>query len=158
MNVMLSRIDERLIHGQVMTRWITGLLVTRIILVDDQIAKDEFMYEVLLLSAPVGVTVSVLSVDGALSLIRGDSSEEKTLLLFKDIRYVKVLLDKGFNVGRLNIGNIGSSPVRKAITREVFMSAEEIEIVKALCAGGVYVYIQKLPTDKEVDIITRLEK
>ena len=158
MNIMLSRIDERLIHGQVMTRWISGLFVTRIILIDDQIAKDEFMYEVLMLSAPVGITVLVLSVDDALKLFREDSSDEKTLLLFKDVRYVKALLDKDFNVGRLNIGNIGSSPIRKGITREVFMSDEEIEIVKALCSGGIYVYLQKLPTDKEVDIRTRLQK
>ena len=57
MNILLSRIDERLIHGQVMTRWITGLYITRIILIDDAIAKDDFMVDVLLLSAPVGVDV-----------------------------------------------------------------------------------------------------
>jgi mannose/fructose/N-acetylgalactosamine-specific phosphotransferase system component IIB len=156
MKIMLSRIDERLIHGQVMTRWITGLYVTKIILIDDNIARDEFMYEVLLLSAPVGVTVLVLTVEDAYKLLSEDESTEKTLLLFKDIRFVKALSDKGYKVERLNIGNIGSSPVRKGITREVFMSSEEIEIARELSNAGVYVYIQKLPTDKEVDIKTKI--
>ena len=89
MNILLSRIDERLIHGQVMTRWITGLYITRIILIDDAIAKDDFMVDVLLLSAPVGVDVQVMTVEEAVKVIASDDSSTKTMLLFKDIRYVK---------------------------------------------------------------------
>jgi len=156
MNILLSRIDERLIHGQVMTRWITGLYVTRIILVDDVIAKDDFMVDVLLLSAPVGVDVQVLTVEDAVKHIVSDDSSTKTMLLFKNIRSVKALADSGFMVPRLNIGNIGSSPIRKGITREVFMSPEEQKIAKDLCEKGMYIYIQKLPSDKEQDIMALL--
>lgn len=156
MNILLSRIDERLIHGQVMTRWITGLYVTRIILIDDTIAKDDFMVDVLMLSAPVGVDVQVMSVDDAVKFIASDNSSTKTMLLFKDIRYVKALADAGFLVPRLNIGNIGSSPIRKGVTREVFMSPEEQNMAKELCEKGMYIYIQKLPSDKEQDIMALL--
>ncbi len=156
MNILLSRVDERLIHGQVMTRWITGLYVTRIILIDDAIAKDDFMVDVLLLSAPVGVEVMVMSVDDAVKYIASDESSTKTMLLFKDIRYVRALADKGFLVPRLNIGNIGSSPIRKGVTREVFMSPEEQSMAKELCEKGMYIYIQKLPSDKEQDILSLL--
>lgn len=156
MNILLSRIDERLIHGQVMTRWITGLYITRIILVDDKIAQDDFMVDVLMLSAPVGVEVVVLSVEDALKFIASDTSDAKTMLLFKDIRYVKALADGGFMVPKLNIGNIGSSPVRKGITREVFMSPEEQAIAKELCDKGMQICIQKLPSDREQEIRTLL--
>lgn len=152
MNILLSRIDERLIHGQVMTRWITGLYVTRIVLVDDTIAKDDFMVDVLTLSAPVGVEVKALTVEDAVKFIETDTSDAKTMLLFKDIRSVKALADAGFLVPRLNIGNIGSSPIRKSITREVFMSPEEQGIARELCERGMYIYIQKLPSDKERDL------
>ena len=151
MNILLSRIDERLIHGQVMTRWITGLYITRIILIDDTIAKDDFMVDVLLLSAPVGVDVQE-----AVKVIASDDSSTKTMLLFKDIRYVKALADSGFLVPRLNIGNIGSSPIRKGVTREVFMSPDEQKIAKDLCGRGMNIYIQKLPSDKEQDIMALL--
>ncbi len=156
MNILLSRIDERLIHGQVMTRWITGFYITRIILVDDKIAKDDFMVDVLMLSAPVGVEVLALTVEDALKFIQSDTSDAKTLLLFKEIRYAKALADNGFLVPKLNIGNIGSSPIRKPVTREVFMSLEEQAMAKELCNKGMYIYIQKLPSDKEVDIRTLL--
>lgn len=156
MNILLSRIDERLIHGQVMTRWITGLYITRIILIDDTIAKDDFMVDVLLLSAPVGVEVKVMTVDDAVKFIAVDDSSAKTMLLFKDIRYVKALADAGFLVPRLDIGNIGSSPIRKGVTREVFMSPEEQAMAKELCEKGMYIYIQKLPSDKEQDLMALL--
>ena len=156
MNILLSRIDERLIHGQVMTRWITGLYITRIILIDDNIAKDDFMVDVLLLSAPMGVEVQVMAVEDAVKFIASDDSTTKTMLLFKDIRFVQALADSGFMVPKLNIGNIGSSPIRKGITREVFMSPEEQKIAKDLCGRGMYIYIQKLPSDKEQDIMTLL--
>lgn len=156
MNILLSRIDERLIHGQVMTRWITGLYVTRIILIDDTIAKDDFMVDVLMLSAPVGVDVQVMTVEDAVKCIAADDSSTKTMLLFKDIRYVKALADAGYLVPKLNIGNIGSSPIRKGVTREVFMSPEEQNMAKELCEKGMYIYIQKLPSDKEQDIMALL--
>lgn len=156
MNVLLSRIDERLIHGQVMTRWITGLYITRIILVDDKIAGDDFMVDVLTLSAPVGVEVLAMTVADALKFIQTDTSSAKTMLLFKDIRYVKALADGGYMVPKLDIGNIGSSPVRKSVTREVFMSPEEQEIAKELNAKGMYIYIQKLPSDREQDLMALL--
>lgn len=156
MNLLLSRIDERLIHGQVMTRWITGLYITRIILVDDKIANDDFMVDVLMLSAPVGVEVKALTVKDALNFIQTETSSAKTMLLFKDIRYVKALAEGGFMVPKLDIGNIGSSPVRKAVTREVFMSSEEQEIARHLNAMGMYIYIQKLPSDREQDLMALL--
>lgn len=156
MNLLLSRIDERLIHGQVMTRWITGLYITRIILVDDKIANDDFMVDVLMLSAPVGVEVKALTVKDALNFIQTETSSAKTMLLFKDIRYVKALAEGGFMVPKLDIGNIGSSPVRKAVTREVFMSPEEQEIARHLNAIGMYIYIQKLPSDREQDLMALL--
>lgn len=156
MNLLLSRIDERLIHGQVMTRWITGLYITRIILVDDKIANDDFMVDVLMLSAPVGVEVKALTVKDALNFIQTETSSAKTMLLFKDIRYVKALAEGGFMVPKLDIGNIGSSPVRKAVTREVFMSPEEQEIARHLNAMGMYIYIQKLPSDREQDLMALL--
>lgn len=156
MNLLLSRIDERLIHGQVMTRWITGLYITRIILVDDKIANDDFMVDVLMLSAPVGVEVKALTVKDALNFIQTETSSVKTMLLFKDIRYVKALAEGGFMVPKLDIGNIGSSPVRKGVTREVFMSPEEQEIARHLNAMGMYIYIQKLPSDREQDLMALL--
>ena len=69
MKVTLARVDERLIHGQVMTAWCKKCWIKTIILVDKEIAQDEFMISVLEMSAPAGVKVIVKSPSDAVSLL-----------------------------------------------------------------------------------------
>lgn len=64
-NLLLSRIDDRLIHGQVMTAWMKVRPAKQILVIDDKVAKDEFMIDVITLAAPKGIKVRVLSVDQA---------------------------------------------------------------------------------------------
>ncbi len=156
MKINLCRVDERLIHGQVMTAWVKKCWVKKIILVDDELASDEFMKEVLALSAPSGVKVEVRSVEDTLQTINGSDSDESTLLLFKEVKYAYELYKVGYDLKELNIGNIGSSQVRKAITNQVYMSEEEKAMCREMNDKGVYVYIQKLPQDSQVDVMTKI--
>lgn len=156
MNISLVRVDERLIHGQVMTAWVKSCWIKKIILVDDELARDDFMKEVLALSAPSGVRVEVRNVEDTLAAINNSTSEESTLLLFKEIKYAYNLYRSGYKFDELDIGNIGSSSIRKAITREVYMSEEEKNMCREMHENGIYVYIQKLPQDLQVDVMTKI--
>ena len=151
MNVCLARVDERLIHGQVMTAWVKKAWIKKIMLVDDEIVKDDFMKEVLSMSAPAGVKVEVCSAAGAAQELSAD-----TMLLFKDLKNVESLTKVGFKLKELNIGNIGSAADRKPITKEIYVSDEEKKIMSSLIQEGVYVYIQKLPQNSQVDVSTKL--
>lgn len=152
MNIVLCRIDERLVHGQVMTSWTKQLQIKRIIVVDDDIAKDEFTSLVLTMAAPSGVDVIVKTVNQTFEMINNDTSSIKTMLLFKTIKYAKNLFDTGVDIKSLNIGNTGSAPNRTELTRRVFMSAEEIAIAKELSSRGIDVYLLMLHTDSKINI------
>ena len=152
MRISLARVDERLIHGQVMTSWVKKCWIKTIILVDDEIVKDDFMKEVLSLSAPQGVSVEVRSVLETAELYRNDASDTSTMLLFKELSYVLDCVNHGVEFDALNIGNIGSSPTRKPFTKEVYLSDKAVDIVKELISKGMYVYIQKLPQNLEQDV------
>ena len=156
MKINLCRVDERLIHGQVMTAWVKKCWIKKIILVDDELASDDFMKEVLALSAPSGVKVEVRSVEDTLQTINSSDSDESTLLLFKEVKFAYELYKVGYDLKELNIGNIGSSPIRKAITNQVYMSEEEKAMCREMNDKGVYVYIQKLPQDSQVDVMTKI--
>ena len=153
MNVVLSRIDERLIHGQVMTRWIKGLFVKRILVIDNKIANDDFYKQVLTMSAPSGIELKCLNAEDAAREINESSDDVNTLLLFKEISMAKNLADAGYLVSELDIGNVGSSRIRKAVTKQVFMSDEEVQIAKDLNSRGMKIVIQMLPTDSAVDLM-----
>ncbi|MEA5027216.1 PTS system sorbose-specific EIIB component [bioreactor metagenome] len=156
MKIVLSRIDERLAHGQVISSWTRQLQVSKILVIDDGLASDTFMTEVMKMAAPTGVDVEVMSVENAIHRIQEDNSNSNVMLLFKSIDYAYKLVNSGFKLERLNVGNIGSGPKRKGITKRVFMSPEEIEMAKELCHKGVYVYLQMLNSDAEVDIVKQI--
>ena len=127
-----------------------------IILVDDEIVQDSFMQEVLSMSAPQGVKVEVRSAADAAAELSEDTSEDNVMLLFKELKYAGLLVNYGYPLEELDIGNIGSAPGRKAITKEVYISDAEKDIVRGLHEKNINVYIQKLPQDAQVDIMKKI--
>lgn len=151
MPIVIARIDERLVHGQIITSWVKHLLISRIVIVDDKIAKDEFMSQVLVLAAPNGITVEILSVHDAGNLLK-QTPKENVMILFKNIEFALALVKNGVEIKDVNIGNMSSAPKRKTISRNVYMSAEEVAVAKELVELGVNVYLQMLHTDAKLDI------
>ncbi|WP_329781939.1 PTS sugar transporter subunit IIB [Parolsenella catena] len=154
MKIVASRVDERLVHGQIMTSWAKYLKLRRIVVVDDQVAKDEFMATVLGMSAPAGISIDILSVADAASRIQNDKSDENTMLLFKRIsaalELAKLLAGTPNELKELNLGNLGSVPGRTQITKNIFLSDEEEDEVGELRGMGVNVFLQMLYTDAAV--------
>ena len=156
MNVVACRVDERLVHGQVMTSWSKHLQLKRIVIVDDQVAKDDFMATVLTMSAPAGITIEILSVKDAATRLQADKGEEKTLLLFKRIpaalELAKELKETPVALTELNVGNVGSVPGRVQVTKNVFLSEDEKNDLRGLQSLGVNVFLQMLYTDPQTSI------
>lgn len=154
MKVVLARVDERLVHGQIITSWAKQLAVKKILVIDDAIAKDEFMSTVLTLSAPSGVSIEILSVEKAMEKLNIDRDNNiHTMLLFKKVEYALALCKQGFSLKELNIGNIGAGPRRKAISRNVSVTPEEIDCIKKVVEEDVFVYLQMLYTDSRINVL-----
>lgn len=154
-NINWTRIDERMIHGQVVTQWIRYIHFDAILLVDDGVAADEFMKEVVCMAAPSDVKVHVLSVDDAVEYLAGDSQED-VMILVRTPKTVERLVDKGVKIEKLNLGGMGVKPGRKKLLRNIAVSAEEAECFKSLAAKGVVTTYQMVPTDKPVEILNLL--
>lgn len=154
MKIVACRVDERLVHGQIMTSWSKHLQLKRIVIVDDAVAKDDFMATVLTMSAPAGISIDILGVGDAAAKIQADKGDEKTLLLFKRIgaalELAKALKETALPLVELNIGNVGSVPGRVQMTKNVFLSDEEKEQIRELQGLGVNVFLQMLYTDPVV--------
>jgi mannose/fructose/N-acetylgalactosamine-specific phosphotransferase system component IIB len=145
----LVRIDDRLIHGQVIAVWCKHRRFTRIVIVDDGVAADPFMQEVLRLSAPPGLEVDVLSVEeGIDTLTRNLPNRDTTMVLMKSPQTAHRLYDGGLEYSTLNIGGIGSGPGRKNIFKNIAASKEEIVILKYLLDQGVEITLLTVPGEK----------
>ncbi|MEM1484112.1 PTS sugar transporter subunit IIB [Oscillospiraceae bacterium PP1C4] len=157
MNIVLSRVDERLVHGQVIASWTKYLAIKRIIIIDDQLASDSFMSQVLSMAAPAGITVEIVTAEKAAEKIAGNLTDgEKTMLLFKSLKYALALMELGVELQELNIGNIGAGPSRKAISKNVFASSAEVDIIKQLQEKGVFVYLQMVYSEAKVDLKSKI--
>lgn len=157
MEIELYRVDERLVHGQIIASWSKYLGLKRIIIVDDQLAKDDFMRQVLTMAAPAGIQIEVMSVEKAAERIVSDSGVgEKAMILFKRLKYALSLSAVNPKIKELNLGNIGAGPSRKAITKNVFLSPEEKEMIHQLQKNEVSVYLQMLYSDAKIDVSSKI--
>jgi PTS system mannose-specific IIB component len=153
LNVVLTRIDDRLIHGQVMAAWAKFTRANRIIIVDDMVADDPFMCKVLKMAAPPGMRVEVYNVQQAIDVINGDNSiNDRVIILAKHPKTINLLLDGGVEIKELNVGGMAAGPGRKVLYKNVSASLEEKEVFKNIISKGTNVYIKIIPDDKEVDL------
>lgn len=144
MNIVLTRIDERLIHGQVLISWAKKLNVRQIIIADDQSAEDAMAQTVLALSVPIGIELRILSRRDALSYIKSRPSGgyPNTILLMRSPHAMKYLWDNGYRPSSINIGGMAAGASRSPVCRGVYMSEEERRILRQLQAEGADVYVQ----------------
>jgi D-glucosaminate-specific PTS system IIB component len=158
-NIVLIRIDDRLIHGQVMTGWAKVTLANRIMIIDDQVSKDPFMKSVLEMAAPPGMAVDVCSVEQAeAELAKESPAGERTIVLVKSPLTLKTFLEKGELTREIIVGGIGMAPGRKTLYRNISASKEEVETLKEFVSKGTKIFVQVVPDDRKVDIEGFLQK
>jgi len=158
--VVFARVDDRLIHGQIMTRWMKGFPGASIVIVDDSLAVDNFMKNIYTMAAPPGVKVKVVSIDTALKEWNQKANiDEKVFLLFKDIQTIERTIKEGIPIKTLNIGGVAKMPDKKAITQSVNLNSQEAEILWNLHRNfGIEIYLQMVPDSEKLSINTVIEK
>lgn len=157
-NVVLCRIDDRLIHGQVVTSWVKQTGGNRILVVDDALTKDIFMQKILKAAAPPDVSVEVLSVNDAIDVLKEEAGNgEKIIILVKVPQAVEKLIEGGVKLPQVILGGMGAKEGRKKFNRNVSASQEEAESMKRMIAGGTQIYYQLVPTESPSDVRKMLE-
>lgn len=151
-NIALVRIDDRLIHGQVMTQWVRFHHFNTILIVDDATAEDEFLSEIAVAAAPKEFKTLVCTVDEAAGYLLGDPEDEIIIVLVKYVDTIERLVKKGIGIHELNVGGIAAKKEREKIYRNIAVSPEERETFRRLIHEGIHVFVQIVPTDTAIDI------
>ncbi|WP_439239400.1 PTS mannose transporter subunit IIAB [Lonepinella sp. BR2919] len=155
----LARIDDRLIHGQVATRWTKESRVTRIVVVNDDVAKDNVRSTMLKSVAPPGVTAHVVPVDKMIRVYNNpEYAGERMMLLFTNPTDVQRLSDAGVEFKSINIGGISYKEGKKMVTSAVAVNEEDIAAFKALDAKGIELDVRKVSNDSRQYMMDLLKK
>ena len=155
MTLKLVRVDDRLIHGQVVAIWLKALGAKRIVIVDDRTARDDFLREVLELAAPPGVPVEVHDVERGTQRVRDlAAAPEPIFVLMRSPLTAVRLREAGVEFPLLNVGGMGAGPGRKVLYRNISASPEEIAAMRRLEEMGTTVELRIVENDRPVMFAT----
>jgi mannose/fructose/N-acetylgalactosamine-specific phosphotransferase system component IIB len=154
MPIVLHRIDERLIHGQVVVGWGSHLHPDRIVVVDDDLAASTWEQELYCLGVPPEVTAEFTGVSEARErLAQWRISRDRVFILTRDAATMAALARGGLLRGEeINIGGIHHSPGRRQALPYVFLSDAEADALRDLAAAGAEVSARDLPTTRPVQL------
>lgn len=159
MKIALARIDDRLIHGQVVTVWSKETKCQRIIVCNDDVANDELRKTLLTQVAPPGVQSHVVSIDKAIRVINNPKYENDiVLLLFTNPTDVLRLVEAGIDIKSVNIGGMSFKEGKTQLTGAVSVNDEDIKAFKALNAKNIELEIRKVASDSKSNIMDLISK
>ena len=153
MSLKLVRLDDRLIHGQVVVGWGNAVAADRILMIDDDVAANDWERELYAMGVPPEMKVEFSSVeDCAGALDRAANSKQRTMVLVGDVDTLVRVCDASDVVKRVNIGGIHESNGRSKRLAYVFLTDEEAEALKSLVERGIEVTARDVPTTKPVPL------
>lgn len=143
------RIDDRLIHGQVAAFWTNALGITRIMVINDEVAADEMQKSLLRMVAPASVRTSIINKETAIRNISAGKYEgQKVLVIVKNPKDIWEIKNAGLDITEFNVGNMASKEGTRAIKRSVNVTDKDVEYFNKLIDSGVDINAIMVPDDK----------
>lgn len=155
MSFLLVRVDDRMIHGQVVVGWASFLHPDRIILCHDEIADSAWEKELYVSSfSDSEVEISVFRTNELLQYVESDDfDKERAILLVEKPSDALMLLERQVPFNQLNIGGIHYGPGKIELISYIFLDAEDVTSLNSLQERGVRILGQDTPSSKKVDVM-----
>lgn len=154
-NIVLSRIDERLIHGQVGVQWVGFAGANLVLVANDEVAEDpvqQNLMEMVLAEGSPYVSGRCKVIDN----IHRAADRQKILLVCKTPADFLTLVKGGVPVNRINVGNMHYANGKQQIAKTVSVDAGDIAAFNDLKTAGVECFVQGVPTEPAVDLFKLL--
>lgn len=154
-----ARVDYRLIHGQVITKWSKIASANKIVIVDDVLGQDAFMADIYRMAAPSGIEVDIKTAAEAGAAYQDDTlGAGNIFLLFKDVHAARTAHEAGLAFDALQLGGIPAEAGRKIVFPAVALGASEVEDIRALHDAGVHIEVQVVPEEAGISYEDALKK
>ncbi|MBA2795082.1 PTS system mannose/fructose/N-acetylgalactosamine-transporter subunit IIB [Streptococcus porcinus] len=159
MTIIATRIDGRLIHGQVANLWTTKLNISRIMVIDNEIVANDLEKTALKLATPAGVKLSILTVEKAASnILAGRYDSQRLLIVAKKPNRFLELINRGVAISNLNVGNMSQTADTIPLTRSINVLKQDIDDFDAIARTGTRLTAQMVPSDTAIDFMPLLNK
>lgn len=149
--IALVRVDNRLIHGQVVSTWIPHVKAEQVVVVDDEAASSPLIQAAMSMAVPPHLDVAITRA-ADVDWEKLASSKKRILVLVRDVANAERMVEHGVPVREINLGNIHFADGRKPVSASVFLSGAEVETLGRIASHGVTVEAQAVPSDHTVGL------
>ena len=158
MEISVFRIDDRLIHGQIITAWIAYADAKTIIVADDKAAADSFSQSLLKMATPDSIDLKILSVDEAVNVIKSDKENGKALLLMRGPESALKMIRAGVRKDQINVGNMNMKKGKTKVLGNLWVFPEDVENIKKIYETGVTMEVRAVRNERSQDVMELLKK
>ncbi len=153
MGIVLFRIDDRLIHGQVVEGWFRTVHPDLVVVADDEAAGSEFQRTLMEMVVPYGVRTEILPVlEATRRCMEGAYVDCRGIFLFRSPKDVLTALNAGLSIQRLNLGGLHSDGETRSLGRGVLVSEPDLQDLKKILGFGVHIMVRPVPSEPAVDL------
>lgn len=157
--LVLTRVDSRLLHGQVATAWTKATNPNRIIVVSDAVAQDNLRKTLITEAAPPGVKANVIPVDKMIEIAKDPRfGNTKALLLFENPQDVVRAVEGGVEIDEVNVGSMAHSVGKVVVSNVLSMGTDDLAAFNTLKEKGVKFDVRKVPNDSKANMEEILNK
>lgn len=152
-NILLTRIDNRLIHGQVGVTWTMTLGANLILVPDDEVAENELQQQLMEVTAESsGSEVRFFTVQKTIQVIHKAASRQKIFIVCKTPAVVRQLIEGGVPIHEVNVGNMHFDKGKRPLTKKVYVDDRDMEDLMFIKNHGINIYIQDVPGEPKEEI------
>lgn len=149
-NIVLTRIDNRLVHGQVGVTWVSSVGANLLIVVDDEVSKDALQQQLMGITAKSsGIDIRFFSVEKTIQIVHKASPKQKIFIVARTPEVVRKLVEGGVPIDKVNVGNMHFSEGKEKLSTKVYVDQKDRDDLQAIKEKGVSVFIQDVP-DSEI--------
>lgn len=145
-NILLTRIDNRLIHGQVATQWTSSIGANLILVANDEVAANKMRQNLMDMAAPQGVATRYFSIQKTIDVIHKASAKQHIFLVVENPEDALRLVKGGVPIKKLNIGNMHMSEGKRQVATSVAVDDADVQAFRELQEAGVELSIQRVPS------------
>lgn len=161
MNINVCRIDDRLIHGQIVTKWIKEANAKMILVSDDKAAGDKMLQTILKLAVPSGISLEILNKENTIKRIKEDNTNVNVLMLVRNPKEANALLDMGLELDKIIVGNISNSKSKVGRTQlldYIYVEPDDVTALKAMHEKGIVLEVKAVPEERAKDPMELIAK
>lgn len=151
-NIVLTRIDNRLIHGQVATQWASSVGANLLLVANDKVANDKFRQGLMDMAAPSFAQTRYFTLEKTINVIHKASPAQKIAIICESPSDVLTLVQGGVPITKVNIGNMHMAEGKRQVATVVAVDDTDVSAFKKLQELGVELEIRKVPSEGTEDI------